>query len=133
MDKSIEKFTDDFNYKGQHVLADFKGIYGDENIIGAVVFEIMIRAIERTTMKIVHKHLKILNKDTPPGFTSFLLLDSSHFSVHAYTEEGLMSSDIYTCGPTNTFEVMEYFKNELEKEFPDMECTYMENHKRFRY
>lgn len=133
MDKSNEKFIDDFNYKGQHVLADFKGIYGDENKIGTVVFELMIRAIKRTSMKIVHKHLEILNKDTPPGFTSFLLLDSSHFSVHSYTEEGLMSSDIYTCGPTDTFEVMEYFKNELAKEFPDMKCTYMENHKRFRY
>lgn len=124
---------DEFNYKGQHVLADFKGIHGNEYTIGKFVYDLMIRSIERTSMKIVHKHLEILNKDTPPGFTSFLLLDSSHFAVHAYTEEGLISSDIYTCGPTDTFEVMEYFKNELAKEFPTMECTYMQNHKRFQY
>lgn len=129
----METKKDDFNYKGSHVLADFTGIFGDEYEIGKYVFEIMISAIERTTMKIVHKHLEILNKDTPPGFTAFLCLDSSHFSSHSYTEEGLLSSDIYTCGPTDPFEVMKYFKQELNKKFPDMKCTYMEDHKRFRY
>jgi S-adenosylmethionine/arginine decarboxylase-like enzyme len=123
----------DFNYKGSHVLADFTGVTGDENKIGKHVFNLMIKAIERTTMKIVHKHLQILNQDTPPGFCAFLLLDSSHFSSHSYTIEGLMSCDIYTCGPTDPFEVMTYFKEELMKEFPDMKCTYMNDHKRFRY
>lgn len=121
------------NSKGQHCLADFTGIYGDENKIGNFVFDLMIKSIERTTMKIVHKKLQILNLDTPPGFTSFLLLDSSHFSSHSYVNEGLLSCDIYTCGPTNPLEVMTFFYNELLKEFPEMKCVYMKNHKRFHY
>ena len=125
--------SDNFNYKGSHVLADFTGIYGDEHKVGHFIFDLMIRSIEMTTMKIVHKHLEILNKNTPPGFTSICLLDSSHFTVHSYTNEGLLSADIYTCGDTSPIEVMTYFKNELLKEFPGMNCTYMKDHKRFQY
>ena len=125
--------NDNFNYKGSHVLADFTGIFGDEYTTGEFVYMLMIKAIAQTTMKIVHKHLEILNKDTPPGFTAMLLLDSSHFSAHSYTTEGLLSCDIYTCGPTNTLEVMNYFKEELVKQFPDMKCSYIQEHKRFQY
>ena len=131
---NLENEENKFNYKGSHVLADFTGIYGDEYEIGEKVFKLMIKVIDsKTCMKIVHKHLEILNEDTPPGFTSMLLLDSSHFSAHSYTEEGLLSCDIYTCGITNPVEVMEYFQEELLKEFSDMKCTYMNNHKRFQH
>lgn len=128
----------DFNYKGSHVLADFTGIYGNEYDIGKFVFELMIKAIERTTMKIVHKHLEILNKDTPPGFTSgILLLDSSHFTAHSYTGLQILALDLFTCSgeetSTDVMEIMQFVKDELLKEFPDSKCTYMHNHKRFRF
>ena len=132
------EFKDEnFNYKGSHVLADFIGINGDEYEIGNFVFDLMIKAIEKTTMKIVHKHLEILNKDTPPGFTSVLLLDSSHFASHCYSELELLSLDIFTCSSdnntTNVMEVMEFVRDELLKKFPDCKCTYIHEHKRFRY
>lgn len=123
----------DINYKGTHVLADFTGIQGDEYKIGKFVFELIIKAIERTSMKIIHKHLEILNVDTPPGFTSVLLLDSSHISSHGYTDVGLVAFDCFTCGQTNTMEIMEFIKEELLKEFPETKCTYIQNHHRFHY
>ena len=134
----IETELDNFNYKGSHVLADFIGIHGDEYEIGNFVFDLMIRAIEKTTMKIVHKHLEILNKDTPPGFTSgLLLLYSSHFTSHCYSELQLLSLDIFTCSSdnnkTNVLEVMEFVRDELLKKFPSSKCTYIHEHKRFRY
>ena len=120
-------------HKGNHVFADFTGFKGDEYYLGKYIFELMIKAIERTDMKIMHRHLEILNIDTPKGFTSVLLLDSSHFTTHCYSEEGILAMDLFTCGPTNTYEVMEFVKTELIKEFPDIKCTYLENHKRFNY
>ena len=122
-------------YKGNHVFADFTGFHGDEHVLGKFVYELMIRAIERTNMKIVHKHLEILNVDTPPGFTAFLQLDSSHISSHSYTEksQGLLALDCFTCGPTDTLSVMNYIKDELIKEFPEIKCTYLQNHKRFNF
>ena len=124
-------------HKGSHVLCDFIGIKADEYVLGKFVFDLMIRAINRTTMKIVHQHLKILNQDTPAGFTSVLLLDSSHFTSHCYSELGILSLDIFTCSgdteTTNVLEVMEYVKNKLIKKYPDCTCTYLKLHKRFRY
>ena len=78
-----------YNYisDGTHILADYTGIYGNEEDIGNFIFDLMIRTIDRTSMKIVHKHLSILQDDTPPGFTSVLLLDSSHFSSHCYSDK----------------------------------------------
>ena len=63
------------NFKGNHILVDYVGLYGDEKELGEFIFNLMIQCIENTKMKIVHKHLVILNGDTPAGFTSVLLLD----------------------------------------------------------
>ena len=127
--------TNEVRYKGNHVFADFTGFHGDEYVLGTFVYELMIRAIERTNMKIIHKNLAILNIDTPPGFTAFLQLDSSHISAHSYTEksQGLLAFDCFTCGSTDTLSVMNYIKDELLKEFPEIKCTYLQNHKRFNF
>lgn len=119
--------------KGNHVFADFINFYGNENLLGDYVYNLMIEAIERTPMKIMHKHLEILNKDTPPGFSAFLCLDSSHISAHSYTDIGLLAIDIFTCGSTNTMDVMNYIKDNLSNKFPLIKCTYIDNHKRFNY
>ena len=130
-----DETIDNFKHRGSHAMIDICNFYGDETILGNFVFDIMIKAIERTTMKIVHKHLEILNKDTPPGYTAVLNLDSSHCTVHAYTSKdiGLTAFDCFTCGQTNPLEVLKYIYDELLKKFPDIKCTYMFNHKRFRY
>jgi hypothetical protein len=48
--------------KGKHIFVDFIGIKGNEIEIGEFVFNLMIDSINiNTTMKIVHKHLEILN------------------------------------------------------------------------
>jgi S-adenosylmethionine decarboxylase len=119
-------------YKGKHVFADFTNFKGNEHSLGLFVYKLMIKAINRTNMKIVHRHLEILNTDTPPGFTSVLLLDESHFTAHAYTEEGLLAVDIFTCGNTDPKIVMNYFQQELQISFPEIECVSIENHMRFK-
>lgn len=124
--------------KGQHCLVDFTGVFGDQTKIGNFVFNLMIKAIERTSMKIIHKHLEILSVDTPPGFTSgILLLDSSHFTSHCYSDLGIIAMDIFTCsngdGDVDVLEIMTFVKDEMIKEFPKIKCTYMKNHKRFHH
>ena len=142
--------NDDKKYKGTHIFADYKGLIGDENEIGNFVFELMQDAIKNaSSMKIVHKNLVILNKDTqgfetPPGFTAFcgiLQLDSSHMSVsnftaHSYTEEkemGLLCVDVFTCMSNDTQNVIEYFEEKLRQKYPDVKRVSIETHKRFKY
>ena len=118
--------------KGKHIFVDFNEIRGDENELGNFVFNLMINSIEKnTSMKIVHKNLSILNGDTPPGFTSVLLLDESHFTSHCYSEEGLLAIDLFTCGKTDTTKVIDYFISKLIEKYPDVMCTFRKTHERF--
>ena len=121
------------SHKGIHVLADYTNIIGNEKELGEFVFNLMIECINKTDMKIVHKNLSILNGTTPPGFTSILLLDASHFSCHCYSEEGLLAIDLFTCGKTNTKEVVENFSKKLIEKYPNINCTYLHVHERFNY
>lgn len=104
-----------------HIFIDFKEIYDDENVLGEFIFQLMIETIlNKTHMKIVHKHLCILNDNTPPGFTSCLLLDSSHFTSHCYSKKGTLSCDLFTCN--TDLPVLEnavlYFIAEICKKYP---------------
>lgn len=142
--------NDDKKYKGTHIFADYKGLIGDEVEIGNFVFELMQDAIKNaSSMKIVHKNLVILNKDTqgfetPPGFTSLLALlqlDSSHmtlnhFSTHSYTEEaemGLFCIDVFTCCSDDTLKIITYFEEKIKEKYPDVKRVNIETHKRFKY
>lgn len=130
-------FPEKDKFKGSHVFADFKGLVGDEYEMGNFVFNLMIEAIGLTSMKIVHSHLEILNKDTPPGFSSVLLLDSSHCTSHCYSDLGILAMDIFTCAGedhiTDVLAVMEYIKGKLIEKYPNIKCTYIRDHNRFHY
>lgn len=121
------------NTRGNHIFADYINFYGNEKELGNTVFDLMVKSINKTSMKIVHKKLCILNENTPPGFTAILLLDASHFSSHCYSEDGILALDLFTCGETDTLEVLKYFDQELKKKYPDIKRTYLQEHKRFHY
>ncbi len=131
------------NNKGTHIFADYKGLIGEENEIGKFVFELMQEAITNaSSMKIVHKNLVILNKetqgvDTPPGFTSgILLLDSSHFTCHCYSNKedgGLLALDIFTCGLDDTSKIIQYFENKIIEKYPNVKQNMVKTYKRFEF
>lgn len=51
------------NFKGNHILVDYIGLYGDEKELGEFIFNLMIQCIENTKMKIVHRQLVIHHQD----------------------------------------------------------------------
>lgn len=105
-----------------HIFIDFNEIYDNEYDLGEFVFGLMILTIQdKTRMKIVHQHLCILNENTPAGFTSaLLLLDSSHFTSHCYSNKGTMSCDLFTCGTDLlTLETaMQFFIDKINEKYP---------------
>jgi S-adenosylmethionine decarboxylase len=126
------------NHKGKHVLVDFifnpQDIYDDVSLAHNIM-NIMEDAISRTSMRIVHRCLKILG-DTPlsePGFTSVLLLDESHITSHCYSDKGLLAMDLFTCGPTDTQAVMDYIIQRVTALYPSFQCIYNGFHYRFHY
>ena len=125
------------NY-GNHVVADFTWDVSldnlDEVIFATVVFDIMEKAIKRTSMTIVHKKLCILGSETsPPGFCSVILIDESHISAHCYSDKGWLALDAFTCGNTDPRKIMDFIIKELINVYPSLKCKYRKNHKRFHY
>jgi S-adenosylmethionine decarboxylase len=109
-----------------HIFIDFVEIYDNEYEIGEFVFGLMVSAIlSKTCMKIVHQHLSILNDDTPAGFTSVLLLDSSHFTAHCYSQKGTLSCDLFTCNTDLSVlkEAIGFFIDEIKLKYPRCRLT----------
>lgn len=52
--------------------------------------------------------------ESPPGFTAVVLLDESHCSAHAYADEGQIALDVFTCGSTDPWKVLEFLREELD-------------------
>ena len=125
-------------YKGTHIFVDFDNFKHDNGTeyMGNQIYKIMSTAIEtQSNMKIVHKHLEILkDPETADGFTSVLLLDESHFTAHAYTDEHkLLALDLFTCGKTDTAIIMDYVINEIKLVFPNIKLNNFVVNKRFKY
>ena len=126
-------------HHGNHVFGDFIWDVSkhpiNHTLLAETIFKIMEDAINNTDMTIVHKKLCILGDTptSPPGFTSVLLLDTSHCTSHCYSDRGWLAIDIFTCGPTDPKPVMDCIENEIKKHYPSLKCTYNKRHKRFHY
>jgi S-adenosylmethionine decarboxylase len=121
------------NYKGSHVILDISNFFVDSVIGGNLVFKIMREAIFLGTCHEVHSKLVILGDQSPPGFTSIVLIDESHISAHCYSDIGLLAIDCFTCGSTDTEKIANYILEEIKKEYPNIIVTDKQTIKRFPY
>lgn len=79
---------------GIHYLIEFFGC--DAEQIDSVDFwkRILPESVEETSMEVLHSYF---HKFEPQGVTGFLLLSSSHISVHTWPDLGYVACDIFTC------------------------------------
>jgi S-adenosylmethionine decarboxylase len=91
-------------HRGNHVMMDYHGfsVRGmDAARLCERVMEIMVAAIRRCGVRIVHRHQEVFaegNGVSPPGFASVVLLDESHATAHCYSDKGLLAIDVFSCG-----------------------------------
>lgn len=122
------------NYKGTHIFLDFIDFKVERNNLDETckyVFSLMEDSLTYTSMKNMHSKMVILKDDTAEGFTSVILLDESHITAHAYTEEGLLALDVFTCGKTDPTVISNYIKCGLKEKFPEIKCRSHQINKRF--
>jgi S-adenosylmethionine decarboxylase len=127
------------NSLGHHVMVDIvfeQHIPDDDITFGQNLMYLMRKAvIENSLMRITHEKLVILGDtdNSPPGFSGILMLDESHFSVHAYSEKRMLAVDCFTCGGTNPDYLMNSFIVNLLNMYPSLRVVYRFNHPRFHY
>jgi spermidine synthase len=74
--------------------------------------KIMTLAAKAGSMEILKSHF---HKFEPQGVTGFLLLSTSHISVHTWPEYGYAAFDVFSCSnDENTIKVKEYIINNIE-------------------
>jgi len=121
-------------YKGTHVFLDFTGFnVAREDLEEGCnyIFSLMQYSISYTNMKNMHSKMVILKDDTEEGFTSVILLDESHITAHAYTKQGLLALDVFTCGKTDPKIISNFIKSGLQEKYPNIKCTSHQVNRRF--
>lgn len=125
-------------YLGKHCMVDLIQ-FRCQPEDGDRVHELMKRVItDYTNMTIVGESKKIFAPEEESGFTSILLLNSSHMSCHCYSNKcgGLLSIDIYTCNPEGgncPVQAMMYFLEMLKQICPTYHIAKCHDIKRFPY
>jgi spermidine synthase len=85
---------ENLNPNGIHYLIEFFGC--DFEQMDSMKFweKILPESVKGTSMEVLHSHF---HKFKPQGITGFLLLSSSHISVHTWPDKGYAACDIFTC------------------------------------
>ncbi len=102
-----------FNSKpdGFHFLIEFFGC--DDAQINDVHFwkKTLNKSIEGTTMEALHDFFFEFD---PQGITGYVLLSSSHISIHTWPENGYVVCDVFTCSSEEeTTSVVQFLKDHI--------------------
>lgn len=99
---------------GIHYLIEFFGC--DSEQIDSVEFwkKTLPECVNGTSMEVLHSYF---HKFQPQGVTGFLLLSSSHISVHTWPDQGYVACDIFTCASRKETDLaFERLKKEVKHE-----------------
>ena len=79
---------------GVHYLIEFFGC--DRKQLNSVAFwkRTFMKSVSNTSMKVLHSHFY---KFIPEGLTGYLLLSTSHISIHTWAELSYAACDVFSC------------------------------------
>jgi len=84
-------------YKGIHLIADLVELPDFALKDPEVWIEGFTKVIKNLDIRLIKKESYVFSPPYELGFTAFILLDSSHFSIHAYAREKIAAIDIFIC------------------------------------
>ena len=96
---------------GIHFLVEFFGCA--EKQLDSLAFwkKLLDDAVKDRAIKTLNKHFYQFK---PHGITGYLLLSTSHISVHTWPEYSYAACDVFSCGGEDeTTEIVEYIKGRL--------------------
>jgi len=111
------------NFHGKHATLDIKNFVVDSKVGGEFVFDLMTKSLELSTCRQVHKKLVLLGLEgeSPPGFTSVVLIDESHITAHCYSDRGWLAIDVFTCGTNSSpVDMIDFIFQNIQHHYPDI-------------
>lgn len=122
-------------YHGKHVMMDC--VYNpkdkEPSFLMNHIFDLIDYSIKmNSNMKIIHKFKHLFHPPDQAGFSIIYSLDSSHASCHCYSDKGLLSFDVYTCGDNSPSDIMIEIYTKLKNGIlPSIKTTSLSELKRF--
>ena len=101
-------------YKGKHILIDCCNVASEVCLDDRRMLDVMARAATKAGATVISQVRYHFGHNSPPGFTSVVLLDESHVSAHCYADTGQIALDIFTCGTTDPRDVLRYIREEID-------------------
>lgn len=121
-------------FRGKHGLLDISGFICNCEEGCNTLFNIAKSSTKLGSCRIVGENRVIYDGSlSPKGFSFALILDESHICAHCYSDLGLLSIDIFTCGSSNPFVMMEYIHSQLLLNYPNIQTTKLYKLNRFAY
>ena len=111
------------NFHGKHATLDVKNFVVDSKVGGEFIFDLMTKSLELSTCRQVHKKLVLLGLEgeSPPGFTSVVLIDESHITAHCYSDRGWLAIDVFTCGThSSPIDMIDFIYQNIQDHYPDV-------------
>ena len=111
------------NFHGKHATLDVKNFVVDSKVGGEFIFDLMTKSLELSTCRQVHKKLVLLGLEgeSPPGFTSVVLIDESHITAHCYSDRGWLAIDVFTCGTNSSpIDMIDFIYQNIQDHYPDV-------------
>jgi spermidine synthase len=107
-----KKHLKNINPNGDHYIINFYGC--DQDQINSVGFwkKILPNSIKGSQMTVLKDYFY---KFSPQGVTGFLLLSSSHISIHTWPEHRYVSCDVFSCSPEKeTKDAVDYLVKNIQ-------------------
>lgn len=82
---------------GQQLLIDLVRLDKSVCLNGSAWKDAFISTGESLGLQVISSHVHIFEPPKSLGITAYVLLDSSHFSVHTYAESNRAAVDLFAC------------------------------------
>ena len=113
MPEGLESERKDMRTVGQHLLVDLVNLERSTCLGGEAWVEAFVKCAEHLKLCVLSSHFHTFDPPRLPGLTAYVLLDSSHFSVHTYADTGEAAVDLFVCTDTNLIEAFAFIQEIL--------------------
>ncbi|GEM_PF-1868505 len=100
--------------KGRHLLIDCRAVPRSVCEDDGKFLETIAQGARNAGANVISQVRYHFGHNSPPGFTLAVLLDESHCTAHCYSETGHIAIDMFTCGSTNPWEILEYVREHID-------------------
>ena len=80
------------------------------------IYELMEEIIKKLLLRRLTPPFVIKGVESNPGLTGFMIIDSSHISIHSFKNERKVAMDIYSCKDFEHEKILDFLKKKFGSE-----------------